>query len=57
MKTQTIKPGPTWEQLTEQQRSSVCGLFETLERIAKRLAMAKRQVTNALDRSSAPSSL
>lgn len=38
------KRGPTREQLTGQQWSNVCSLFETLERIGKRLAAEGRLV-------------
>lgn len=51
------KRGPTREQMTDQQWEHVCGLFDTIERVRKRLAVAKQQVTDALDRSPATSAL
>ena len=46
MATTKDKRGPTREQLTEGEWENVCRLFETLERIGKRIALSKRQVAN-----------
>lgn len=43
MKPAKLKQGPTREQLTDEQWSHASSLFDTLQRIGKRLAREKQQ--------------